>query len=446
MKLPYLALVALFLAYPASGQEKPNILLFFVDDMGATDLGCYGSDLYRTPNIDKLAAQGVLYKQAYASAHICSPTRAAMVTGKYPARIGLTDFMTGHKRPYAKLKVPAWTMGLPAEEFTLGHLLKEQGYSTAWLGKWHLGGSARDFGFDAGNQLWIENTKNDPKDPKGVYTLNKEAVDFIENTTDKPFFVALSHYSPHGPVRFDPDLRDEYQRIIDGKKPRQTNAGYAAMIEALDDSVGKMMDWLDGKKLAENTLVIFVSDNGGEMNYTSNAPLRAGKGTLYEGGIRVPMIARWPGKIEPGTTNDTRFTSMDFLPTFATLIGGKAPGKIDGADLSANFTSNGFIDRGPLYWHYPHYHNEKPSASILKEDWKLIEWFETGDTELFNLAVDPSEITDLSQSNPEKNAELLADLKAWQKEIGAQMMEPNPDHDPAKANEGLPKKGKTRNN
>jgi arylsulfatase A-like enzyme len=315
-------------------------------------------------------------------------------------------------------------------------MLGAQGYATAWLGKWHLGGNARNHGFEAGQQDWELNTKQDAKDPKGVFTLTAEAIGFIEKNRDRPFFVALSHYSPHGPVRFDPALREDYQKFIDGKKPRQTNAGYAAMVEALDDSVGQMLDWLDKEKLAEKTLVIFYSDNGGELSYTSNLPLRAGKGSLYEGGVRVPMIARWPGRIPAKSVNDARVCSIDFFPTFAVLAGTRLARPVDGLDLSAVLCGDGRLERSALYWHYPHYHNARPCGAILNGDWKLIEWFETGETELFDLARDPFEEKNLAAQNPAKCAELLADLRAWRKDVGAQMMTPNPDHDPAKADQG----------
>ena len=332
LRLASLALVALTLAQPLFAAEKPNIVLILADDMGYMDLGCNGSDLYRTPNIDRLATEGTRFTQARTAAHVCSPTRVSLVTGKYPARIRLTDFLKGHKKPFAKLTVPDWQMGLPQAETTLAEVLKPQGYATAWFGKWHLGGSARDHGFDAGDQNWELNTKNDAKDPKGVFTLNVEAFDFIEKNREKPFFVALSHYSVHGPIRYEENLKNEYQKLIDekstaNKKPRQTNAGYAAMVEALDSSVGQFLDWLRNNKLDKNTLVIFYSDNGGVPHFTNNAPLRAGKGTLYEGGIRVPMIARWPGHIPAGKTSDAKLSSIDFLPTFSALAGAPAAGR-----------------------------------------------------------------------------------------------------------------------
>lgn len=442
MRFLQLIVPFLFAAQTLLAAEKPNVLLFFTDDLGATDLGCFGSDLYRTPNIDRLAAQGVKFTRAYSSAHVCSPTRASLQSGKVPARLHVTDFLTGHVKPYAKMLVPDWTMGLPVAETSIAKVVKPQGYSAAWFGKWHVGEGAQQHGYDAGNQDWEQNRKDDPKDPKGVFTLNSQAEEFIEKNPGKPFFVGLSHYSPHGPVRFDPKLRDEYQKIIDAKSPRQKNAGYAAMIEALDVSVGEMLDWLEKKDLAKNTLVIFTSDNGGELNFTNNVPLCAGKGTLYEGGVRVPLIARWPDHLKPGTTNETRVASIDFLPTIATITGAAVPDGLDGKDLSAVFSKGETVDRGTLYWHYPHYHAAKPAGSILKGDWKLIEWFETGDTELFDLSKDPSEEKNLAKDHPDKTAELLADLRKWREDVGAQMMSPNPKFDPAREKEGPEKKKK----
>ena len=431
----------------AKAAEKPNILLIFTDDLGIADLGCTGSDLYRTPSIDRLSKQGVTFTRGYSAAHVCSPTRAALQSGKTPARLHMTDFLSGHKKPYAKLLVPDWTMGLPITENTIPKVLKSQGYATGWFGKWHAGSDAQGHGYDAGEQSWEENKKNDPKDPKGVFTLNSQAMEFIEKNEGKPFFVTLSHYSPHGPVRFDPAVRDEYQKIVDEKPDlRQKNSGYAAMIQALDTSIGEMLDWLDQKGLAEKTLVIFTSDNGGEVNFTNNAPFKMGKGSLYEGGIRVPVIARWPGHLEAGTSNKTLVSSIDYFPTFAKLAGAPVPDGVDGIDLSAAFSKGETVERETLYWHYPHYHASRPSGAILSDGWKLIEWFETGKVEVYNLAEDPSEENDLSTSNPEKTKILLADLQQWRGDVGAQMMKPNPAYDPARETEGPPKTQKQLKN
>lgn len=422
------------------GAEKPNILLFFIDDMGAVDLGCYGSSLYRTPHIDRLAEEDVRFTQAYAACHVCSPTRAALQTGKYPARLHITDWLTGHKKPFAKLRVPDWEMkGLPHEEVTVGEMLKASGYATAWLGKWHLGNRSegkeqapgpQGHGYDAGGEEWNLNKKEDGEDPKGVFTLTDEAVDFIGKHRDEPWFVALSHYSVHTPVRFNEALKNEYEAIVKRDQPQQTNAGYAAMVEALDTSVGRMLDWLDEEGLAKDTLVIFTSDNGGLAGPTDNSPLRAGKGTLYEGGTRVPMIVRWPGKAPAGTTSEARFCSIDLLPSLAAVSGAEAPAEIDGLDFSATWKGGAAPAREALYWHYPHYHRGLPGGSVLKDGWKLIERFETGDVELYHLAEDPGEKHDLARKQPERAQLLLDDLKKWRKAVGAQMMTPNPKYDP----------------
>lgn len=438
----------LFLCASAfAAEKKPNIIFILADDLGYMDLACNGSDLYRTPNLDKLAAQGTRFTSFRTAAHVCSPTRGSILTGKYPARTRLTDFLRGHQKPYAKLLVPEWKYGLvPGEDKTIGETLKSAGYATAWLGKWHAGDGAHNFGFDAGRQTWELNRKDDPADQKGVYTLNKEAFDFISANREKPFFVALSHYSVHGPIRFRAELRDEYQKIIDEKKPLQSNASYAAMVEDLDNSVGQLLEFLEKEKLADNTLVIFTSDNGGEANFTNNAPLRGRKGTLYEGGILVPFIARWPGTIPAATTSDAKLSTIDLLPTFAALAGATLPEDVDGIDVTTTLEGKSAPARDALYWHYPHYHVERPSGAIIKGDLKLIEWFESGKTELFDLKADPNEKTDLTAQNPDKARELLADLKAWRGKVDAQMMKENPAYDPARETEGPPKKEKKPKN
>lgn len=430
-----IAIIALILmTNSSSASEKPNILFILTDDLGYKDLGSYGSDLYRTPNLDRLASQGTRFTNGYTAAPVCSPTRASLITGKAPARLHLTDWLTGHPKPHAKLVIPDWTKGLPDDEVTLAELLKPQGYKTAWLGKWHLGKGAQDHGFDAGNQSWELNRKQDGEDPKGVFTLNSEAIEFIDKHKEQPFFLGVSHYSPHGPVRFNEELKNEYEKLIEQKNPLQKNAGYAAMIEALDTSVGQLLDALEKAGLADKTLVIFFSDNGGELNFTNNAPLRDGKGTLYEGGVRVPLIARWPGKIPAGKVSDSVISSIDFFPTFAAISGGELPENIDGIDVSPALLGTGELKREAIHWHYPHYHRARPCGSILKGEWKLIEWFETGETELFHLANDPYEQKNLSQENPEKKAELLADLRRWRENVGAQLPTPNPQHDPETEN------------
>ncbi|QDT52432.1 Choline-sulfatase [Caulifigura coniformis] len=426
-------LLLLVLSAASIAADKPNILLILTDDLGHRDLSCYGSDLYRTPHLDRLAEQGTRFTHAYTAAPVCSPTRASIMTGKFPARVRLTDWLTGHVKPHAKLRIPDWTTRLPEAEITIAEVLKPQGYATAWFGKWHLGEGAQAHGFDAGKEDWEQNRKKDQQDPKGVFTLNREAIAFLDENKERPFFLTVSHYSPHGPVRFEDSLKDEYQATVDRRSPRQSNAGYAAMIEALDTSIGQLLAALEERGLAGNTLVLFSSDNGGELNFTNNAPLRDGKGTLYEGGVRVPLIARWPGHVPAGKISDQVVCSIDFLPTFAALAGAQVPDDVDGLDISDVLTGKSTPPRDTLCWHYPHYHRSTPCGAILKGDWKLIEWYEDGSTALFKLDEDPYEQRDLSATQPEKKAELLAELDRWRKSIGAQMPTPNPDFNAATA-------------
>ena len=416
--------------------EQPNFLFIFIDDLGAHDLGCYGSTYHQTPRIDQLAEEGLKFTNAYAACHVCSPTRAAVLTGKYPARLHITDWLTGHNKPYAKMSIPAWnTEGLSKEEHTLGEHFQAAGYKTAWLGKWHLGGkvngndeSPQPHGFDAGQQKWNLNNKKDGEDPKGVYTLTKEAIDFMQEHREGPFFVAVSHYSVHTPDRWNEKLRKKYMNRKKKVKSPQKNPKFAAMLEDLDKSVGQLLDWLDESNLADSTVVVFTSDNGGLMGQTNNAPLRAGKGTLYEGGTRIPFIVRWPGVSPTGKTSDARICSIDYMPTFSSIAGLDAPQEVDGIDFSASFRGEPAPNREALYWHYPHYHKGKPGGSILKGDFKLIERFEDGSLELYNLATDPYEKKNLAKQQSDVSEELLEELQTWREEVGAQMMTPNPNY------------------
>jgi arylsulfatase A-like enzyme len=429
--------LACFLSFDAvafaASADKPNIVFILADDLGYRDLSCYGSDLYRTPHLDRLAQQGTRFTRAYTAAPVCSPTRGSIVTGKFPARVRLTDWLVGHVKPHAKLRIPDWTKALPQEEVTIAEVLKPRGYATGWFGKWHLGEGAQAHGFDAGKEDWEQNRKKDQDDPKGVFTLNREAIEFIDANKERPFFLTVSHYSPHGPVRFEDHLRDEYQVVVDQRSPRQTNAGYAAMIEALDTSIGQLLEALDKRGLAQNTLVLFSSDNGGELNFTNNVPLRDGKGTLYEGGVRVPLIARWPGHVPVGRTCDSILCSIDLLPTFAAIAGATPPANVDGLDVSQVLMGKEDVARNALFWHYPHYHRSTPCGSVLKDDWKLIEYFEDGRRELYHLTEDPYEERNLESKQPEKKEELAAELNRWRKSVGAQMPTPNPDFDEATA-------------
>ena len=433
----------------APAGPKLNFVFFLIDDLGWMDLSCQGSRFYETPHIDRLAAQGMRFTNAYAACPVCSPTRASIMTGKYPARLHVTDWIAGHVRPFAKLRIPDWTQHLPLEEVTIAEALKPAGYATASIGKWHLGGEAYwpdkqgfDLNFAGTHQgqppsyFAPYKIQTIPSAPDGEYLtdrLAEEACKFIEKGKDRPFFVYLPHYAVHGPLMAKKETIEKYKAKA---KPEdaQRNATYAAMIQSVDDSVGQVGAKLEALGLADRTVVIFMSDNGGVAGTTSNAPLRAGKGTLYEGGIREPMIVRWPGVVKAGATCDEVVTSVDFFPTILEMAGATAEGAagIDGVSIVPLLKQAGRLSREAVYWHYPHYHNTLPGGAVRAGDWKLIEYFEDGRVELYNLKEDLGETKDLAAAMPEKAADLRKKLADWRKSVGAQMPTPNPDYDPAK--------------
>ena len=439
-----------------------NVILFLIDDLGWKDLGCYGSKFYRTPNIDKLAAQGVRFTNGYAACAVCSPTRAAILTGKYPARLMLTEWLpSGRWNPKAKLRSGRFLRALPLEEKTLAEALRGGGYRTCIVGKWHLGGepfnTARHHGFDVsiaandhgnpGNYFhpykgrWsIPTTKLKaswqvlPGGKPGEYLtdrLTDEAVNFIHENRQKPFFLYFSHYAVHTPLQAKKAMIRKYETIP--KAERQGNVTYAAMVESVDESVGRVMKKLDELNLSGKTLVIFTSDNGGFAGATNHAPLRGNKGSYYEGGIRVPFIVRWPSVTKGGHVSRTPVTSSDLYPTCLTAAGlpiHHAQHR-DGLDLRSVLQGAEKLDRDALFWHYPHYNGHPhavPSSVIRKGDWKLIETFDPESVQLYNLGKDLSETTNLAKSEPAKLAELRKELETWRREVDAEMMEPNPDY------------------
>jgi arylsulfatase A len=458
---------------PAFSQENaqkgrvPNIVLILADDLGWTDLGCQGSKYYRTPNLDKLASEGVRFTTAYSACTVCSPTRAAVLTGQYPARLHITDWIAGHKRPFARLSVPDWTMHLPHETTTIAERLREAGYSTLHIGKWHLGGeefgpTTHGFqtnigGNDKGSppSYFFPYERNNIRLPglteghEGEYLnerLADETISWIESRKDKPFFVYLPHYAVHTPLQAPADaIEANKQRLIPGYP--QQNPTYCSMVESLDAAVGKLTAKLAEWKLAENTIVVFTSDNGGLVlrDTTSNAPLRVGKGSAYEGGVRIPLIVRYPAAIMPAV-NDTPVISMDLLPTLVELATGKAPGadQVDGVSLARVLTKNEKLAPRDLFWHYPHYHpgGATPYTAIRSGDWRLVEFFEDQHVELYNLKEDIGEKTDLAAKEPVKRDELRAKLQAWRKGVGAQLPTANPNFNPARDGEPAPNKKK----
>jgi len=513
-------LLVLPLSAPAQKDKRPNIVLFFVDDLGWSDVGCYGSNFYETPNIDALAKSGVKFTDAYAAGHVCSPTRASLLTGKYPATINLTDWLPGRKDyPFQKLKNVEVNQKLPYEETTIAEALKEVGYKTAIIGKWHLGEDPSNpmaHGFDSHIPDWpwgwpgpggyfapfklkgLEDAK------EGDYLtdrLTDDALKYIESNKDNPFFLYMSHYAVHDPIQGRKDLvkkyteklqaqaknnapeyilegnpdnpddpsREELEKLIGTEayepykvlpngivkvKQKQDNVEFAGMVESMDESLGRIMKKLEELGITDNTIVIFYSDNGGmsalnvgnprrilpedklDVGYsTSNLPLRGAKGWLYEGGIRVPLIIKWPKKGKQGTVSSLPVTTVDIFPTIMDMVG--SPESVtkdkEGVDISPAVRGKK-IKRGPIFWHFPHYSNhgmQSPGGAIRDGDYKLLEYYENGTVQLFNLKNDIGEQHDLSTTEIERTKILKQELHQWRTKVGAKMMEPNPDYDPS---------------
>ncbi len=427
---------------------RPNIVFILADDLGWTDLGCFGSKFYQTPNIDRLAGQGMRFTDAYSACTVCSPSRASILTGQYPARLHITDWIAGHVRPKAPLRVPDWTMHLPLETMNLAKALKPAGYVCASIGKWHLGD--KEFwperqGFDLNVAGCAMGQPPDYFAPYRIPTLTDgpaggflsdrltdEAVQFIQQNRQRPFFLYLPHYAVHTPLMAKPEVIHKYRQLADPKAPHH-NPKYAGLIESVDDSVGAILRTLDELKLAGNTIIIFTSDNGGLLGSTSNIPLRAGKGSAYEGGVRVPLIVKWPGVTQPGSVCHTPVISPDFYPTLLALAG-VAPSNemVDGENLGPLLRQTGTLKRDAIYWHYPHYHpgGASPHGAIRQGDYRLVEFYEDHHVELYNLKDDLGETRDLAARLPEMTAALRQKLHAWRQQVGAQMPTPNPSHEP----------------
>ncbi len=453
---------------------RPNFLFILVDDLGWSDLGCYGSRFAETPNLDRLAASGVRFTDAYASCPVCSPTRASVMTGKYPSRLNITDWIPGDNPKNRKLLGPEDRHELPLEEKTIAEAFREHGYKTFFAGKWHLGSDGffpEDQGFEINKGGHDKGSPpggyyspyHNPKledGPEGEYLpdrLTDETIKFMENTAGNPFLAFLSFYTVHTPIQASRRHISKYEAKEaqagepavpafipehDGEtKQSQDNPAYASMVEAMDENVGRLMDELVKLDLDKDTVIVFTSDNGGLSTLfpgrhapTSNLPLRAGKGWCYEGGIRVPLIIRLPENEGTTRESDVPVISMDFYPTLLELAGLPAlpEQNLDGKSLARYLREGKEPERDALFWHYPHYHGSAwtPGAAIRAGDWKLIEFYETEKVELYNLKADLGEKNDLSAVNPGKTAELLEMLHKWQKETGALMPEPNPGYHP----------------
>jgi len=453
-----------------SDKSQPNIVFILADDLGYADINSFSplghADYYETPNIDRLVKQGMKFTNAYTNGPNCTPTRAALISGQYYPRQPIYTVVTGNRgeEEHRKLIAPPNAKRLPSEIYTMPEALSEAGYATARFGKWHLR-SDDDKVFSEGSVSRVE--VNDVKlgqspklGPDGeyiAYELNKKALQFIEDYQDQPFFLYLSHYIPHSPFEAPESLVQKYvaKRPVAG----HYHAIYAAMIEALDESVGRVMDKLDELGLTENTLFIFYSDNGGlggyndqgiqgipridpldngqggKLEITHNMPLRGGKGQLYDGGIRVPLIIRWPGVVPAGTSTDEPVISVDFFATFMELTGAKIPGDhiLDGVNILPLLRNPEVeLDREALYWHFPGYLDTRkpgswrtaPVGAIRVGDWKLLQFFENNIIELYNITDDIGEHHDLSKERMDKTRELLEKLEAWREELNAPIPKP----------------------
>ncbi|WPP53114.1 sulfatase [Catalinimonas niigatensis] len=463
----------------ASSEERrrpPNFVFILVDDLGWTDLSCFGSSFYETPNIDKLAASGMKFTNAYAACPVCSPTRASILTGKYPARIDATDWFGApqpsniekHWTKDKPLLPAAYTEYMKTEEKTLAEALKEAGYATFFAGKWHLGDEEKYYpeqqGFDiniggyfrggpyTGNQYFspYDNPKmeNGPEGEHLPDRLATETAKFIEQHKDSTFLAYLSFYSVHTPLMAREDLEKKYQAKKDslgledewgqeGERQHrlvQSHPVYAGMIEAMDQAVGKVLDQLKTSGVEDNTVVIFMSDNGGlatsEGHPTTNLPLRAGKGWLYEGGIREPMIVRWPGVTQTGSESHVTVTSTDFYPSMLEMAGiTQLPEQhTDGKSFVNVLEGSAEPIHDAIFWHYPHYGNQggSPGSAIRKGDWKLIHWYEDDRFELFNLKEDIGEEQNVASEHPKEIEILKKELNEWLQDVDGKMPSPNP--------------------
>lgn len=450
MKRVFAILFVLLLTSNLFAQQKPNIILILADDMGWTDLSSYGSKSYESPNIDKLAESGMKFTNAYSACTVCSPTRASIMTGKSPARLHLTDWIAGQKMPFAKLSPPDWTTHLPLEETTIAEVLKKNGYATGAIGKWHLGASEKyapehqgfDYYFDAGaNSKPMSATNVNGKETKEI---TDAALKFIEEKKDKPFFLYLPYYAVHLPLQA-PEADIEYFKGKIDPKSAQNNTVYAGMVKELDRNVGRVMDKVKELNLSGNTLVIFYSDNGGLIGnaakgngITSNLPLRDGKGSVYMGGVRVPAIFSWPGKIKPGTTSSEQIISTDLFSTIANVAGAKETSSMDGTSILPALMDDKL--KKPLhdtfYWHYPHYHNggATPYSGILEGSKHLVYFYETGKKEFYDISKDVSEKNDLYPTHTKEAEALYVKLQAWLAASKAQPPVANPNYDEAKKN------------
>ncbi len=442
MKLKHLLFFLALFALSATTQaaNKPNILFILCDDLGINDLHCYGRADHRTPNLDRLAQQGLRFTSAYCAQPICSPSRAAILTGKTPARLHLTTYLPGRPDCVSQRVLhPEIEMQVPLSEKMLPGYFKAAGYVTAAIGKWHVGGKGfgpLDHGFDVYHPGRPNTKPSATEGGKGEYDLTAFAERFMETNRERPFLVYLAHNAPHIPYDAQP-----------ARIQANTNAFepvYAGVIETIDDTVGRLMAKLEALGLADNTIVVFTSDNGGlhvpegpHRRITHNTPYRAGKGFVYEGGLRIPLIVRWPGHVPADRVSDAPVINTDWVPTLLELAGLSAAPGLDGVSVAPLMLGRGPAPKRSLFWHFPHYTNQgsRPTGAMRSEDWMLVEYYDTGTVELYDLARDISERRNLAAQHPDRVAQMRAALAVWRKQVNAQTNRPNPDFDPSKFRE-----------
>jgi arylsulfatase A-like enzyme len=435
-----LAAAAISVCGAAAAGSPPNILFILCDDLGINDLHCYGRRDHRTPNLDRLATQGIRFTSAYCAQPICSPSRSAILTGRTPARLHLTTYLPG--RPDAasqKLLHPRMRMEVPLEEMMIPEHLKSAGYVSACIGKWHAGGEGfgpLEQGFDVYHPGTANTTPSETEGGKGEYDLTAAAERFIEANRDRPFFVYLAHNTPHIP------FAAQSARVAENSDAFEPV--YAAVIQTLDDTVGRLLAKLDSLGLAERTVVIFTSDNGGlhvpegpHSKVTHNTPYRAGKGYVYEGGLRIPLIVRWPRRTAPGRVVDDAILNTDWLPTLLEIAGLPAPKGLDGVSIAPFLSGKGPAPARSLFWHFPHYNNQggRPSGAMRDGRWMLIEYYDEERTELYDLRTDVGERRDRAAEEQRRVSRMKAALESWRTSVRAQRNTPNPDFDPVRFRE-----------
>lgn len=464
-------ILSLLLAFAAvlSASTQPdtapkNVVFILVDDLGWKDLACYGSEFYETPNLDAFSGESMRFLQAYSASPVCSPTRAAIMTGQHPARVTITDWIPGQQPKNSLLIMPEDRDELALPAYTMAEAFQDRGYATFFAGKWHLGDEGyfpENQGFEhnkggmhkgspPGGYYSPYNNHKLPDGPEGEYLpdrLTDESIRFIEARDERPFFLFLSYYTVHTPIQASNRHIEHYEQkrsaLPDSGKvireaehtgmttTNQVQADYASMVTAMDENVGRLFEALKEEGLWEETLIVFTSDNGGlstlparRTGPTSVRPLRAGKGWCYEGGIRIPLMIRVPGLADQGKQSSMPVISQDLFPTLASLTQLQLPDTLtfDGVNLAPLFHDKR-LNRNSLYWHYPHYHGSTwtPGAAIRQGKWKLVHFYETEQSELYDLSTDPGEQNDLADIHPERVVKLKALLKQRQAETGAQI-------------------------